>query len=902
MNKRNSPEPVPDRLELERRIQRRVIGFLLFPLSVFPLLSILTYNWRDISWLNSPPLNPTSNMIGLTGAWSVFIGYSYVGLALWAVPFFVILFGILMVTGRLIHAARRIVWVLLFIAALACMLQLGSETALKGVLLDNNMYPNAGGMLGYYVMTRLLIRWVSPVGGGILMLCIMIFSLFMIVGAQCVITLLGFFSDWVMARQRSEGEAADAAESPERRILERKEAREAAKAARIAAKEVRREEREKQRLLKKAEAERSRTLKPQEPTKRDPVFQQNDSGLHVERIRRQAEAARRAASAAADISTPPPRGRTPAPAVLPPVSTLPTAARKLSAPPPPSVVQPAKAEEAAQGAAPPKSDQPKAAAAVARSPVNYMLPPIELLDPIPTDKADYGRVEDMAQELITVLNHFKIPAKVVGIRPGPVVTQYEIEPAPHIKVERIGALSNNLKMSLAAVSLRVEAPIPGRKAVGIEIPNKRARAVTLRSIIESETWQTNSMELPLAVGQNVSGDDFVYDLVKAPHMLVAGSTGSGKSVCLNAFLCGLLMSRTPEQLKLILIDPKRVEFVAYNDLPHLLVPVINDINKVIFGLKWAVSEMDKRYRLLQKVGSKNIVDYNSRTIVQETDLFEGAVAGSDDDPLKLPYIVIVIDEVADIMSAAGKEVEPVISRLCALSRAVGIHMILATQRPSVNIITGTIKANIPGRIAFKVAQSIDSRTILDSPGAENLIGSGDMLFLQSGADLLRAQGAWVSGNEVQRIVSYVKERYAPIYDKKLSSRLDKIKESNPDDIMNEDEQDEPEESRAAVQEERRNDELEQLFNDAIEMIRVHKRVSGELLRRKLKVGYSRANMVLDLLEERGVISSIGVGNSREILIDMEQPLPGAGTMQRAASSAETEPSVQSDLNGEFPDE
>ncbi len=909
MNKRNAPEPVPDRLELERRIQRRVIGFLLFPLSVFPLLSILTYNWRDISWLNSPPLNPTSNMIGMTGAWSVFIGYSYVGLALWAVPFFVILFGILMVTGRLIHAARRIVWVLLFIAALACMLQLGSETALKGVLLENNMYPNAGGMLGYYVMTRFLIRWVSPVGGGTLMLCIMIFSLFMIVGATSLLRLLGFFSEWMISRRRDaeEGEDADPEDSPERRQLQRKESREAAAAARIAAKEVLRQEREKQRLLKNAEAEKNRALKQQDlRRKEESAVPPKDSGLHVERIRRQADAARRAAAALAS-DTALPRGKTPVPAVMPDVTALPQIARKSSVPPPaatpaampavspaaPSAAQPAVAEKF-------KISETKAVATV-KPAVNYMLPPIELLDPIPTDKADYGRVEDMAQELITVLNHFKIPAKVVGIRPGPVVTQYEIEPAPHIRVERIGALSNNLKMSLAAVSLRVEAPIPGRKAVGIEIPNKRARSVTLRSIIESETWQNNDMELPLAVGQNVSGDDFVCDLVKAPHMLVAGSTGSGKSVCLNAFLCGLLMSRTPEQLKLILIDPKRVEFVAYNDLPHLLVPVINDINKVIFGLKWAVSEMDKRYRLLQKFGSKNIVDYNSRSIVQETDLFEGAVDSSDDDPLKLPYIVIVIDEVADIMSAAGKEVEPVISRLCALSRAVGIHMILATQRPSVNIITGTIKANIPGRIAFKVAQSIDSRTILDSPGAENLIGSGDMLFLQSGSDLLRAQGAWVNGGEVHRIVSYVKERYAPIYDKKLSSRLERIKESNPDDIMNEDEQDEPEESKAAVQEERRNDELDQLFNEAIEMIRVHKRVSGELIRRKLKVGYSRANMVLDLLEERGVISSIGVGNTREILIDMEQPLPGAGTMQSAASpDDETEPPDQGDPDGKYP--
>ena len=470
----------------------------------------------------------------------------------------------------------------------------------------------------------------------------------------------------------------------------------------------------------------------------------------------------------------------------------------------------------------------------------------------------------------------------------------------HIRVERISGLSNNLMMSLAAASLRVEAPIPGKKAVGIEIPNKKARSVTFRSIIEGSVWQNNKMQIPLAVGKNVAGEDFIFDLAKAPHMLVAGSTGSGKSVCLNAFLCGLLMSRTPDELKLILIDPKRVEFVSYNDLPHLLVPVINDPNKVVFGLKWAVSEMDKRYRLLQKVGARNIVDYNNRPIVQEADLFEGTVEKKNDEPAKLPYIVIIIDEVADIMNAAGKEVEPIINRLCALSRAVGIHMILATQRPSVDVITGTIKANIPGRIAFKVSQSNDSRTILDSPGAENLIGSGDMLFLQSGSDLLRAQGAWVNGMEVNRIVSYVKERHAPIYDEKLSNRLDKIKEADPDDIMKDDEPETPKPSKAALQQEKREGELEDLYRDAIEMIRVHKRVSGELVRRKLKVGYSRANTIIDMLEERGVVSPMDGSSAREILVDLDQPLPGEGLPEENSAEAAEMPAVDDELPPEEP--
>lgn len=850
------------RADWERRIKLRVIGFILLPFSVFPLLSIITYNWRDISWLNSPPLSPTSNLIGLVGAWSVFMGYSYIGLALWIVPVFVILFGVLMFSGKMIYVARRMVWVLLFTLSLACMLQLGGQGVLKEQLLEQNIYPNAGGMVGYWVMTCFFAKFISPVGSGILMLCIMTFALFMIVGAGNLVAFLTWCSERMSIGDESDDEYSDdGVDSFERRHLKKREAKDSAQVARAAAKEARREEREKHRALKKAEADKKKMMKQEELVRKQEALarkqmetKREQQNMEVERIRRNAEAAKRAAAAQRSGSRPAP------------VFTV----RRV----PENLQQPAPAATARRKpSVPSKKNEPSAPA---KSEVDYMLPPITLLDPLPFDKADHGSVEEVAQELVTVLNHFKIPTEIVGIKPGPVVTQYELEPAPHIRVERIASLSNNLKMSLAAASLRVEAPIPGKKAVGIEIPNKKARSVTFRSIIESSAWQNNKMQIPLAVGKNVSGDDFVYDLVKAPHLLVAGSTGSGKSVCLNAFLCGLLMSRTPEQLKLILIDPKRVEFVSYNDLPHLLVPVINDPNKVVFGLKWALSEMDKRYRLLQKAGAKNIIDYNNRPVVQEADLFEGTVKSKSDLPAKLPYIVIIIDEVADIMNAAGKEVEPVINRLCALSRAVGIHMILATQRPSVDVITGTIKANIPGRIAFKVSQSNDSRTILDSPGAENLIGSGDMLFLQSGSDLLRAQGAWVNGMEVNRIVNYVKERHAPIYDEKLSNKLDKIKEADPEDIMKDDDPEQGE-SKSSLQQEKRASELEGLYNDAIEMIRVHKRVSGELVRRKLKVGYSRANTIIDMLEERGVISPMSSTNTREILIDLEQQVPGTET-------------------------
>ncbi len=857
----------------------QVRGYILLPLSIFPLLSIITYDWRDISWLNSPPLSPVSNWIGPVGAWSVFIGYSFIGIALWAVPFFVILLGVLMVTGRIVYFLRRLLWVLLFIIALACMLQLGSEGILKDLLKDLNIYPNAGGMVGYWLMTCALTRWISPVGSGILMLCLMCFALFMTIGVRNFVLLLMWSGERLLPREEEQDDDAGAK-------VEKVSAREAARAARAAAKVARREEREEQRRLKQAEIEarrkeRETELKAKEQAKLrlKEASRKQQQELEIQRIREQADRARRAALEAQHKlrTAEKPAGE---PSVKPRLrSVAPQSGADNDAAQPSSP----NAKNSRRASSENQTDNSKASA----KEIDYMLPPVDLLDPLPVDKADHGSVEEVAGELVTVLNHFKIPSEVVGIKPGPVVTQYEIQPAPHIRIERIVNLTNNLKMSLAAASLRVEAPIPGKKAVGVEIPNKKARLVTFRSVIESDEWQRNKMNIPLVLGKLVSGEDFVYDLTKAPHMMVAGSTGSGKSVCLNAFLCGILMSRTPEQLRLILIDPKRVEFVAYNDLPHLLVPVINDPNKVVFGLKWALSEMDKRYRLLQKVSARNIVDYNNRPQVRETDLFDGEVETQSDDPAKLPYIVIVIDEVADIMSSAGKEVEPIINRLCALSRAVGIHMILATQRPSVDVITGTIKANIPGRIAFKVSQSNDSRTILDSPGAENLIGSGDMLFLQSGADLLRVQGAWVTPMEVGRIVSYVKERHAPVYDEKLSNRLDKIKECDPEDIMKEDTVEEKAENNSDLLQEKRESELEDLYNDAIEMIRVHKRVSGELVRRKLKVGYSRANTILDMLEERGVVSPLSSTNTRDILIDLEQPAPGTELGNQSSEDADS---------------
>ncbi len=864
-----STENSQDRLELERRSHRRLVGWLLFPIAWFPLLSLLTYNWRDICWLNSPPLDPPANLIGVVGAWSAFIGYSLMGLALWLVPFFVLIFSGLLIYGKIVRVGRRVVWAMLFMIALCCLLQLGSATVFDGILECLNLKPNAGGAIGYGLMTCLLARWFSPVGGGLLMLSIMLFALVMAVGLRNLFAALGRLTGWWEARQAADGGAAeddpaaaadaepdDGLTARERERQQRQAIKEAARLAKEQAREAREEERQR-------DEEARETARRQRTEEQTAVRREGDD------IRRRAEEARQAAAAERERE----RERTPPAAAPVAVRVEEPAARK-------------RAEAPVRSAAPAAEQAPR--------PDDYPLPPATLLNPIPKGTADHGNIEETSAVLVETLRQFNVPVEVIGTTPGPVVTQYELRPAPNIKVERIASLTANLQMALEANSLRVQAPIPGKNAVGIEVPNRRARPVTFREVLEGEAWRNNTCEVPLLLGKDVAGNDLVFDLTKAPHLLVAGATGSGKSVCLNAILCGFLMSRTPDQLRLILVDPKRVEFTCFNDLPHLLVPVINDPKKVAFGLRWAIMEMERRYRMLQKVGCRNIVAFNSRQVAQQEELFgesapaAPAPAAAEDMPARLPYIVIVVDEVADIMSAVGKEVEPAIARLTSLSRAVGIHLILATQRPSVDVITGTIKSNIPGRIAFKVSQANDSRTILDNPGAEELIGKGDLLFLKEGSQLMRAQGAWVGDDEIARVVAFVKEHCRPCYDQALIGRLEKIKESDPDAAMSEgdDEAEEVEGEETEVCDD------DVLLPKALEVIRLTRRASTTMLQRRLRIGYTRAARLMDLLEERGIVGQQVGSGTREILVDLDNEVPGHPARLGAAAQADEAPAEE----------
>ena len=467
--------------------------------------------------------------------------------------------------------------------------------------------------------------------------------------------------------------------------------------------------------------------------------------------------------------------------------------------------------------------------------IEWKLPAITLLDTVT------ARRERMADEIKrnvrvieTTLQQFGVEAKVIGVNPGPAVTQYEIQPGAGVQVKRITALQNDLSLQLAAAPLRIEAPIPGKSAVGIEVPNKSASLVTIREVIETAAFREGTNKLALGLGNDVSGQSIVADLTRMPHLLIAGATGQGKSVCINALITSLLFQVTPDHLRMLLIDPKRVELTGYNGLPHLALPVLVESHQAAAALRWAVGEMDRRYKLFSAEGVRNIAAYNEK-------------AGQK-LARPLPYVVIVIDELADLMMVAAGEIEELICRIAQLARAVGIHLIIATQRPSTDIITGLIKANIPSRIAFAVGSQVDSRVILDAGGAEKLLGRGDMLYQPVDAGKpTRIQGAFVSDQEVEGVVNFWKSQGGPRY-------MEEILEEG------------------AVSEwegERREErKLDPLFARSARAVAAEGAASVSLVQRKFNVGYSRAGRIVDQLAEHRVIGAYQGSKSREVLMTL----------------------------------
>lgn len=482
------------------------------------------------------------------------------------------------------------------------------------------------------------------------------------------------------------------------------------------------------------------------------------------------------------------------------------------------------------------------------------LPPLNLLSGV-RSQPTAGDVKANLYTIQKTLENFGIPVEMGEVRVGPTVTQYSLKPADGIKLSRITALHNDLSLALAAHPIRIEAPIPGKSLVGLEVPNQKVALVPLRELLESKDWMERRPDLFIALGKDVAGKPWFTRLSSLPHLLVAGATGSGKTVCLNAIIISLLFQHTPETLRFILVDPKRVELPLYNGIPHLLTPVITDVQKTVNALKWTIGEMERRFEILSKTGKRDIATYN-KSMEQ-----------------KIPYLIFIIDELADLMVAAGAEVEAGIIRLAQMARAVGIHLILATQRPSVEIITGLIKANIPARIAFSVASSIDSRTILDASGAEKLLGRGDMLW--SPPDLSkpkRLQGALVSDEEIKRVVDFLKSDEIPQYDETVTAKQQAgfIFSGN---------------EAASL------DDSDPLLAEAEEVIRQAGKASASLLQRRLKVGYARAARLLDLMEQAGLIGPGDGAKPREILLPFEKPIGGG-------EEVENETPLESEGKGE----
>lgn len=445
-----------------------------------------------------------------------------------------------------------------------------------------------------------------------------------------------------------------------------------------------------------------------------------------------------------------------------------------------------------------------------------------------------NKTNEAADFLKETLKEFKIDAEVTGIRKGPVVTMFEILPAPGVKLSKIVALQDNIALRLAASSVRIVAPIPGKRAVGIEIPNAKRATVTFRELIEQDLPEYKKMAVPVVLGKDIQGEAQLLDIAKTPHLLIAGSTGSGKSVCVNSIILSILYKRSPEQVKMILVDPKIVELKLYNDIPHLLTPVITEPKKALQSLQYCLCEMERRYALLDGLGVRDIINYNKR--VEERHIATE----------KLPYIVVIIDEFADLMATTGKELESTIARLCAMSRAVGIHLVLATQRPSIDVITGLIKANIPTRIAFMVASKMDSRVIIDQVGAEKLLGSGDMLYASATDPFpVRIQGTYVSDQEVENVVEYVKGFGEPDY-------ID-------EEIFVDTEEDEMAEPSLFGGGE------DPLYNKALEIVMQAGKASASYLQRRLSIGYNRAARLIEDMEARGIVGPANGSKPREII-------------------------------------
>lgn len=816
---------------------REAWSIVLLAICVILFLSLISYDWRDIPFLREPANIPPANFIGPGGAWTAYVLFQALGLGAFLLPLWFLGFGIILIFHGIAHVRAKLTWAALMMFSLACLLDLHADWVAP-VLSALNLGA-AGGVPAQWIAQGLSTNMLGDVGANIAVIAVLLSSSILFFGWDAILRFVTMLHT-AAAAKLAPAEDRDMIDPQKRRPSIAGAKRE--RIERVAAKE------ESRKAVDEDEAPKQRELL---------VVADTTPAKAPAKTTPKAKVAPVVVPESDDEEEQEPEKVKPPPAAKPEPK-----------PQPPPKPEPKPAPQT-----PPPAPAPLA------PPGSYQLPPLSLLTEVPSDRgpAQQGDAHGIGALIVQTLEEFGIKTELKNVECGPAVARYELIPAPGVKVERITGLSNNLALSLKASSVRVQAPIPGRGTVGIEVPNISTSIVYLREILEGRHWQPSRMEIPIVLGKDVGGNDLVADLATMPHLLVAGSTGSGKTVCMNSILAGLFMARSPEQLQLMLIDPKIVEFSVYNHLPHLLGAkneVITDPKRVAGALRWAITEMERRYKIMAKAGVRNIKSYNARPIEKQQNLFGGAEEAAR-LPDRLSYIVIIVDELADLMMTAQAEIENYIARLAQLSRAVGIHMILATQRPSVDVITGTIKANFPARIAFQVAQKNDSRTILDANGADKLLGRGDMLFLPPGSSkLIRAQGALTSDEDIRRIVEFIRKQCpqpeeAP--ESEAAAAPAKPETGRPPA---------PVPGTAPVQSfddmlAKGGDDTEddQLIEMSIQIIRETQRASTSSLQRRLRIGYTRAARVMDVLEQRGIVGPARGSDPREILIDLDGDIP-----------------------------
>lgn len=771
-------------------------------LGLLLVIAIADYNSSQNPAHSTRGVEP--NAIGIIGTYVARALLHWVGGAAWLIPTF--LFWLAWLHLKKCHTINGILFITMFAAIHALAVLLAEQYYF---FTDVTLYEQgADGLVGSLIYKDFLRIYLGTIGSMLIMGAIYVASL------VYIFTLNTNFSfDSLKERFR---------EWRERRFAlnqERKEAKQLAKAEALAAKQELKADREAAKQLAKSETEIETPIKKSK----------------LKKLKKEAAAE----------PTPEPTATTEA--VEEPVKKLPSL------------------KEALKIVAPEETKKARIKLPVSHG--DYIFPTLDLLSEEKKPENNNSEEEHAlnAERLQQTLKEFNVEVTLGEIHIGPVITRYEVYPAPGVRVEKISSLDKNIALGMRAQSVRILAPVPGKGCVGIEVPNAVPAPVGIREILESEDWAKSKAEIPIALGRDVSGKPIISDLTKMPHLLIAGTTGAGKTVCINAIITSLLFHSSPENLRFIMVDPKIVEMKIFNSLPHMLIPVVTDPKKVPGALKWLLNEMEHRYQIFAKEGVRNIAGFNGRKkpekeksedekietqLQDELDIAvprdEGVL---DETPDKLPYIVCIVDELADLMMVAPADIETGIARLAQLARAAGIHLVLATQRPSVNVITGVIKANLPCRISFQVSSKIDSRTILDGSGAEQLIGRGDMLFSPPGSSqLIRSQGAFVSDEEIASIVQFLENNGPPKFAEDVQRQIEQPDNPDLDNASS---------------------DGDELFPQALDVLRATKRASTSMLQRRLKIGYNRAARLMEELEDRGIVGPENGSSPREILVDLD---------------------------------